>query len=348
MRPLTNLPWLLAPLIAVGLGAHAGAQSTSGSSTTPIAMPEDPNVELRTELDTLTSANDALAENLKELAPLLRLDVCDPDTQARIEALFESATSRSRAELQMPPAARSEIQEQVAGSAVSSGQVVQPLDRADLVKLLNALTVFVITEKSFGSGIVVGPNLVLTNRHVVEEAQGQDVVVMNKSAQFVLRANTIASTESSDFNAEDFALLSVDGLLPPAVARLAPAAQALENVVAAGYPGTVISNDQNFRKLLTGDVGDAPDIVLSRGIVNTVQNSSSSVPVIVHTAQIAPGSSGGPLVNACGQIVGINTFLNEGGGGQAGFAISADVVGRFLNAHNVTLPVGPACASDPL
>lgn len=346
IRPLTKVPWVIATLLTVALVAHAGAQSTAGSSSAVVAAPEDPNVELRRTLDTLTSSNDGLAENLKELAPLLNLDVCDPATRAKIDALLETATSRSRAELQMPTS--SAMQGQVASAAMPSRQAAQPLERADLVKLLDALTVFVITEKSFGSGIVVGPNLVLTNRHVVEEAQGQNVVVMNKSAQFVLRARTIASTQSSDFNTEDFALLSVDGSLPPVVAQLAPVAQALENVVAAGYPGTVISNDQNFRKLLTGDAGDAPDVVLSRGIINTVQNSGSAVPVIVHTAQIAPGSSGGPLVNACGQIVGINTFLNEGSGGQAGFAISADVIDRFLKAHNVTLPVGPACASGPL
>jgi S1-C subfamily serine protease len=325
----------------MGVGAQAQAQSTA-----PTTVPEDPNVDLRNKLDTLTSTNDALAKDVGGLEALLKQDVCDPPTRAKIEALLGSATSHSSAELQSTRAAASAMQEELA--TVPSAPAAQPLDRADLVKRLNAMTVFVITQNSFGSGIVVGSNLVLTNRHVVEEAQGKDVIVMNKSAQFVLRAKIAASTESSDFNAEDFALLSVEGALPPVAVQLAPAAQALENVIAAGYPGTVISNDQNFRKLLMGDAGDAPDIVLSRGIVNTVQNSGSTVPVIVHTAQIAPGSSGGPLVNSCGQIVGINTFLNQGSGGQAGFAISADVVGRFLSAHNVTLPVGPACASDPL
>jgi S1-C subfamily serine protease len=336
----TYLGFLVA-MLTMGSGAHAWAQSAVLT-----AVPDDPNVALRAKLDTLTSTNDALAKDLEGLAALLKQDVCDPATRAKIEALLVGATSHSSAEPHSTPAAASAMQEQVA--TAPSTRAAQPLDRADLVKRLNAMTVLVITQNSFGSGIVVGPNLVLTNRHVVEEAQGKDVVVMNKSAQFVLRAKIAARTESSDFNAEDFALLSVEGALPPVAVQLAPAAQALENVIAAGYPSTVISNDQNFRKLLTGDAGDAPDIVLSRGIVNTVQNSGSAVPVIVHTAQIAPGSSGGPLVNSCGQIVGINTFLNQGSGGQAGFAISADVVGRFLNAHNVTLPVGPPCASDPL
>lgn len=361
--------------IIAGLGCGAGfaVAQTAGDATSPaqqnpaqtapsgtvpaqtVPAPVDPNIALRDKLAKIRKDNDDLAARLKELQLLIDLNVCDPATKSKIETLFQQASLTPPGDDQMTPMAAEVTDTDTAGmiqqslrtpsDAPAIGPDSKPLDQAKLLKLLNAMTVFVITPNAFGSGIVVGPNLVLTNRHVVEESKGR-VIVMNKAEAFAFRGKVVATTENSDFNHEDFALVSVDGTLPAVAPQLAAAPQPLDRVIAAGYPGTVISNDQNFRKLLEGGAGDAPDLVLSSGIINTVQNSNSAVPVIVHTADIAPGSSGGPLVNSCGQIAGINTFLRQGDGGTARFAISADVIGRFLSAHKAALPVGPKCGAD--
>ncbi|MDY0883788.1 trypsin-like peptidase domain-containing protein [Dongia soli] len=360
-------------IAGLGCGAGFAIAQTAGDATPPaqenpapsapggvapapnMPTPVDPNIELRDKLAKIRKDNDDLAAKLKELQLLIDLNVCDPATKSKIEALFQQASLTPPADAQMTPMAAEVTDTDTAGMVQQSlrtpsdtaaiGPASNPLDQTRLLKLLNSMTVFVITPNAFGSGIVVAPNLVLTNRHVVEQSKGQ-VVVMNKSAGFALQGRVVATTETSNFNQEDFALVSVDGTLPAVAPQLAAEPQPLDRVIAAGYPGTVISNDQNFRKLLEGGVGDAPDLVLSSGIINTVQNSKSAVPVVVHTADIAPGSSGGPLVNSCGQIVGINTFLRQGDGGTARFAISADVIGHFLTAHHAVLPVGPKCGAD--
>lgn len=347
-------------------GQAAPGEAAPGQAAPEQAAPIDPNVELRDKLAKIRKDNDDLAARLKELQLLIGLNVCDPATKSKIEALFQQASLAPPADAQMTPMAAEVTDTNTAGivqqslrtppdaAAIEPGS--KPLDQKNLLKLLNSMTVLVITPNALGSGIVVAPNLVLTNRHVVEEAkernatqgqnEGQNIVVMSKSAAFALQAKVVATSENSDFNREDFALLSVDGRLPPVAPQLAAEPQPLDRVIAAGYPGTVISNDQNFLKLMKGGAGDAPDLVLSSGIINTVQNSDSAVPVIVHTADIAPGSSGGPLVNSCGQIVGINTFLRKGDAGTARFAISADVIGRFLSAHKAALPVGAKCGAN--
>src|SRR3546814_12594507 len=69
------------------------------------------------------------------------------------------------------------------------------------------------------------------------------------------------------------------------------------------------SSDVCSSDLIAGDAGPTPDLNLTQGVVQSVQNSPQGVPVLVHTASVLQGNSGGPLVDACGRVVGINTFI---------------------------------------
>jgi S1-C subfamily serine protease len=331
------------------------APSLGGNDAVP-----DSNDVIKAAIAQLKQADDDSSSAIEQARQSLNLDVCDPATKAKIEALLANANSAlGVGTLQKSGMNGSTGAAGAAGAAIQASASTQPtssqtasldnsakpLGRDALVARLNAMTVFVLTPKAFGSGIVVGPNMILTNRHVVEPSKGEGIIVMNKAAGLAKKGQLVAMTDSSSFNSEDFALISVDSAISAEQPQLASAALPLDVVIAAGYPGAVISNDQSFRKLLEGGEGDAPDLVLSTGIINTIQNTASSVPVIVHTAEISPGSSGGPLVNQCGQVVGINTFLNEGAGGIARFAISARVIDEFLSSHQIHLPSGPPCAA---
>ena len=53
----------------------------------------------------------------------------------------------------------------------------------------------------------------------------------------------------------------------------------------------------------------APEVVLSKGTVSAIQNKERNTPMVLHSADISAGNSGGPLIDSCGRGVGINTYI---------------------------------------
>src|SRR3546814_12285718 len=70
--------------------------------------------------------------------------------------------------------------------------------------------------------------------------------------------------------------------------------------------------------------------------------------MLVHTAKISRGNSGGPLVDQCGRIVGINSAITRADDGDSpfAFAISVSEIARFLaDARQDYHSVGTPCLS---
>jgi S1-C subfamily serine protease len=319
----------------------------------PEALMKAPAV-LQNEIASLKASNDRLAAGIADAETLLKGDVCDPKRQAELETLLQKV--EFGAQLETPPA-KIDNAATATPASMTASDAPGALRNDALVKQLKAQTVFILAptggdDVMLGSGMVIGPGLVLTNRHVVAGSVGRDLVVMASSLPHPLigRVKVLSAEpmgDAGDYYADDFALVTVNGPLSAPPLDMAGAAQPLDPVIAAGFPTNVITADKQFQDLQAGRAVGMPEVVLSRGDIRAVENQGSPTPVVAHTAEISEGNSGGPLVNACGQLVGINTFgIRTGEGRSSNFAIGDAAIDRFLKSQNVALETGGTCSAD--
>ena len=183
-----------------------------------------------------------------------------------------------------------------------------------------------------GSGFFVGPDLVVTNHHVVENAS--EIVVTNQELARLHPAEVLAAAGPFELTGADFALLRIHGINRPFFkVRNADSTLKLQRVIASGFPGAIIETDPAYQALISGDVTAIPEMSVSEGIVNTEQNFAGLANVLIHTARISPGNSGGPLVDTCGRVVGVNTFGRTSDERFLNFSIVSGDLLRFLGAN---------------
>lgn len=159
-----------------------------------------------------------------------------------------------------------------------------------------------------GSGFIVSADgLVLTNAHVVDEA---DEVVVRLSDRREFTAKVLGADERTDV-----AVLKIDGTDLPHVRIGDPdSLRAGEWVMAIGSPF-------GFDRTVTVGVVSATDRSMPNGQI---------VPFIQSDVAVNPGNSGGPLFNARGEVIGINSQIFSRTGGYQGlsFAIPIDLAQR--------------------
>jgi serine protease Do len=163
---------------------------------------------------------------------------------------------------------------------------------------LRQVTVRVISSRSsHGSGVIWrSEGLIVTNAHVA----GAQVHEVEFEDGRRLEAWLLARDRKLDLAA--LAVSSRD--LQAASIRSAKALRPGEMVIAVGNP--------------LDDVG-----AVSTGIVH---HAVGNLPWVVADIRLAPGNSGGPLADARGNVVGINSMIVNG----LGWAVSSDAVQRFL------------------
>jgi serine protease Do len=172
-------------------------------------------------------------------------------------------------------------------------------------ELINHLTQWVVEVRNHGStgtGIIWGKSgMVLTNAHCVRD--GEDPQIMTRLGTRRGRLLAVAGDQ-------DLAAISVPGLAGPSLnIRDANALKTGELLFAYGHPL---------------GVRDA----LSMGVLHAVVRHRNGEPkFVVADVRLAPGNSGGPLVDAKGQLVGINHMVANG----LGVAIPATVVAQFAD-----------------
>ena len=168
-----------------------------------------------------------------------------------------------------------------------------------------------------GAGILVGDGLVLTNHHVASHGRYLQVVLDDSETY---AARLVASDPDVDL-----ALLEI-----PSNGHLYP----------KGHGSAVISNEKprpgemvfafghpwGQRNVLTGGVLSA---------VTSLNGRHGEVPILRADVQLAPGNSGGPLLNSAGEVIGLNALIF---GGDQSVAIPASLIREFLEKAQKDMP----------
>ncbi|MES2687298.1 MAG: serine protease [Pseudomonadota bacterium] len=226
-----------------------------------------------------------------------------------------------------------------------SGTAAKPLGLAALAERLELATALVVVpgnanSLSTGSGFFITPQLLATNQHVVEGAINGRVYITSKSLKAVRRGTVLGASGTSQTGSADFALVRIDDGVAPGMLDMSPEVSKLTAVVAAGYPAIVTRNDPNFRRLIEGnDSRAAPDLSVVRGEIQSLQNSRQGVAQLVHTAPISGGNSGGPLIDICGRVIGVNTFIavDQQQSARVSYALSARALSDFLASNGAAI-----------
>lgn len=194
----------------------------------------------------------------------------------------------------------------------------------DLVKRIKPSSVAIETFDgrgnllSRGSGFFIAPDRIVTNRHVIERSSRVEVHLMD-GKKFVVKGVLAVDGEG------DIAMLQVDVpkelAIPLPIVRTVP--QEGESIVVVGNPFG-----------LEGSV--------SNGIVSAVREISGYGRIIQITAPISPGSSGSPVVNMYGQVIGVAT-LQAAEGQSLNFAVPAE---RILQLKVSELQTVSALSAD--
>jgi uncharacterized protein (TIGR02145 family) len=148
-------------------------------------------------------------------------------------------------------------------------------------------TITIETEIGQGSGFFVGPNLIATNYHVIEGATEAFCYTNSSAAKYEIEGYVAVDKEV------DLVILKVKGLNKPAIKMSTSTPTPGQKVYVLGSPKGL-------------------EATISEGIVSGLRNWNGRK-LIQISAPISHGSSGGPVLNANGLLVGISVGALEDG-----------------------------------
>jgi serine protease Do len=207
---------------------------------------------------------------------------------------------------------------------------MQPVSFAPIAKAANPSVVYISTlgaqeevspfthrrrraqTKGVGTGFVIDKGLVLTNNHVVANAEAIEVKLADERVFSAKVVGTDAAT--------DIAVVRIDAKdVRPLPLGDSDSIEVGDWVVAIGNPFGLSHT-------------------VSAGIISAKGRDKNDVPLdpsgfydfLQTDASINPGNSGGPLLNLKGEVVGVNSAIRGGGAQGIGFAIPINMIQQIL------------------
>jgi len=234
-------------------------------------------------------------------------------------AVFGGVTGGVVGAMNASPAAQVPVSGQVALNASSTVDVAGVAARV----LPSVVQVNVVSAQGqgLGSGVVLtSDGRILTNNHVVAGAQQVTVTLSD--------GRTVDATVVGGDASSDLAVVQASG-----VSGLTPATFGDSDQVKIGDEVVAIGSPEGLQGTVTSGIVSALDRTVTVPGTSTGRRGSSTVSyqAIQTDASINPGNSGGPLVNAAGEVVGINSAIysptsdsGQAGSVGIGFAIPSD------------------------
>lgn len=172
-----------------------------------------------------------------------------------------------------------------------------------------------------------------TNIYVVYRIDNGDQLsdTVKKPADIILKGQPMPGKDVAILKITTTAEMPMLSLAPPALPRVG------QQLFVYGYPGPVTNND-----FVSAESAIEP--TLTTGIVSAIKNSVDGWPLIQMDANINHGSSGGPVCNEKGQVIGLTTFgsIENTGGLAAGlnFAVPVTILDEYLDSAGITPTTG--------
>ena len=191
--------------------------------------------------------------------------------------------------------------------------IINAQDYSQLANKTLGATVYVEAGKAMGSGFRISDNLIITNYHVIKDKR-YNIYVSNFNSKIKYKVSFIKLS-----SAYDIAILK------------------LSNKDLRYFPKNLILNT-NFpkigSKIFTAGNPYGLQGTFSDGVVSSIRqvpDATVGLPpeMIQITAPIAPGSSGGPLVNQKGEVLGVNTMIYPDAG-SIGFSVPSKYIIKLL------------------
>lgn len=182
-----------------------------------------------------------------------------------------------------------------------------------------------------GSGFLIDENIVISNEHVVEDYLENidrfNLRFIPSNGQNSISANVIAVDKYNDL-----AIIRIKSSIGASgLTIFANSVNKGEKVYQLGYPSLVDSARKEF------DGNNKNRVTQTSGEITNFIGSSENPTVYLHNADTARGTSGGPLLNRCGEVLAVNANAISGKIGEAAYRGGATslVLIKFLQKNNI-------------
>ena len=167
-----------------------------------------------------------------------------------------------------------------------------------------------------GSGFMIDEHTLVTNRHVIEDSSHLEVTTYDGHA--------VDATAARSTTAADIAIIRVEESLPVAAVLADHDPQTGDAITVIGYPGG-------------GRLTTTSGIVLGN-VQDPLNGSVGSV--LGTTARVEPGSSGSPVLDADGEVVGVIYAKNDV---DQSFMIPVSTLRELLDQESLLIPQQNSC-----